>query len=92
MFKYERLPENLREGMRLYVERGIKPGSFLSACLANDFIGAVGTASDQSFEYLHSVGMFLYNELPGRGPDSPWGSLDNINNWKGMISTTSEES
>ena len=75
MLNYSVLPDNLQDGMKRYIEHGIKPGSFLTACLENDFVYAVGKASDQTWEYLYDVAMFLYNELPGRGyPDCPWGS------------------
>lgn len=82
MLNYNVLPENLRNGMQCYVEHHIKPGDFLTACLANDFIDAVGRASTKSYDYIHSVALFLYNELPGRTyPDSPWGSYEAITKW-----------
>ena len=38
MLNYGLLPEHMREGMRSYIEIGRKPGSFLIAVLANDFV------------------------------------------------------
>ena len=78
MYNYSVLPGNLQSGMKLYVEHGIKPGSFLTACIANDFIGALGCASTQTFEYLHRVAGFLYNEMPGRGPGAIWGTYEAV--------------
>jgi len=79
MLNYSVLHEHLQGGMRRYIEDGIPPGSFLQACLANDLTEAVGHASSQTWEYIHSVVMFLWNELPGRGySESPWGSREAI--------------
>jgi len=82
MLDYSVLPENLQGGMKLYLERGIKPGSFLTACLANDLVGALGSVGPPSgiseWDYVSSVCYFLYNELPGRGRESPWGGTMGI--------------
>ena len=79
MLNYSILPDILQDGMKRYIEDGIPTGDFLRCCLANDFVGALGVASTRSYEYLHAVGMFLWNELPGRGyPDSPWGSYEAV--------------
>ena len=79
MLNYSILPDNLQDGMKRYIEHGIQPGSFLTACLENDFVGALGVASNKSYGYLHDVGMFLWNELPGRGyPDCPWGNREAV--------------
>ena len=82
MLNYELLPENLREGMQLYIEHRIKPGDFLTACLANDLVEALGRASTPTYDYIHSVVSFLYNELPMRSyPNSPWGSNEAVKEW-----------
>jgi hypothetical protein len=79
MYNYAILPENLQDGMRRYIEDGIKPGHFLTACLANDFLGALGAASTQTWDYVFQVGMFLYQEVPGRGGSNcPWGSYEAV--------------
>lgn len=81
MLNYSILPENLREGMQVYIERGIPPGDFLQACLANDLSEAIGRASTRTWDYLHSTMMFCYNELPSRSySESPWGSREAIKN------------
>lgn len=86
MLDYSILPENLREGMKLYIEAGILPGNFLTACLENDLIEAVGHTGPplhlSHWEYLLGVTAFLYNELPDRNyKDSPWGSKKAVNSW-----------
>lgn len=80
---YSALPENLQEGMKLYLEQGIDPGCFLTACLENDFVGALGVASSKTYDYLFRVASFLYNELPSRSyENSPWGSKENVQRWR----------
>lgn len=61
---YEMLPEHMQEGMKLWVERGIDPGSFMMAVLCNDLMGALGKADSINIERLKDYGMFLYNEVP----------------------------
>ena len=79
MLNYSILPENLQGGMKRYIEDGIMPGDFLTACLENDFVVAVGMASTKTYGYLHHVGMFLWNELPsGLAENSPWGSREAV--------------
>jgi len=84
MLNYSVLPINLQGGMKRYIEDGIRPGSFLTACLENDFVGALGVASNKTYDYLHGVGMFLWNELPARGyPNCPWGNRKAVVDWIG---------
>lgn len=61
---YEILPEHMQEGMRLWIERGIEPGSFLMAVLENDLMGALGKADEINAASLLAYGRFLYNEVP----------------------------
>ena len=90
MLNYDLLPINLRDGMKLYIEKGIKPGSFLTACLANDLVGAMGRASSATWNYLFSVASFLYNELPARSDTSPWGSYEAVERYSRARLTTTE--
>lgn len=79
MLNYSILPPNLQEGMRRYIEEGILPGDFLQACLANDFVMVLRRASPKTYDYVDSIAMFLYTELPARSsPDCPWGSREAI--------------
>lgn len=81
MLDYSILPEILQGGMQRYIEDGIPPGDFLQACLANDLTMALGKASSQTWDYVFSVAMFLWNELPARTyPECPWGSREAIRN------------
>lgn len=78
---YSKCPsKHMEHGVRLYVEEGISPGSFLKAVLANDFMGAVGRADSSNGELLREWAMFVYNYLP----TDCWGSYERVNNWKGL--------
>jgi hypothetical protein len=72
-----RIPEKIQLALAAYV-RGEHPfpfGSFVTAVLANDFVGALGLADDYA-SYLH-------NEMPGRSGDPEkdvWGSYAAVNN------------
>ena len=65
--------------LQLYVERGIQPGSFLQAVLANDFTKAATRADSANGELLREWALFVLNELP----DDCWGSWKTVQNWKG---------
>ncbi len=77
MIRYEKLPEALRDGMRRYIEDGIRPGRFLSAVLENDLFAALNRADDNNRAELHSIVGFMYNELPA----GAWGSKRAVKNW-----------
>lgn len=58
-------------------------GSFLTAILANDLVGAVGHADDVNIKILGEYTHFLYNEMPGRCGDPQidmWGSYEAVSN------------
>lgn len=74
---YEMLPEHMQEGMQLWVERGIEPGSFLTAVLCNDLMGALGKADSTNIDRLKDYGMFLYNEVPS----TCFGSREKVRAW-----------
>lgn len=61
---YDSLPPHMQDGMRLYIENGIEPGSFLTAVLSNDLMKALGKADDVNLYALPAYGRFLYNNAP----------------------------
>ena len=77
MFNYEILPEHMQDGMRLYIERGIEGGGFLTAVLCNDLMGALGKADSINRHALFDYGNFLYNEAPA----SCYGSPEKVAAW-----------
>ena len=74
---YERLPETLRDGAKMWIEEGIRPGHFLSAVINNNLADAVGRADDQNVLRLHAIVGFWFNEAPARC----WGSVDKAAAW-----------
>lgn len=73
---YDLLPENLRQGIYLYIEKKIQPGSFLCAVLENNLTEAVVRCSTPLDE-LKTVIRFLIWEAPSEC----WGSKDKMNAW-----------
>ena len=74
---YDMLPEHMRGGMQRYIERGIPPGSFLSAVLANNFALAVSLADSINRHRLPDFAEFLYSEAPSLC----WGSRESVKRW-----------
>lgn len=71
------IPERMMPGIRLYINKGIVPGSFLKAVICNDLREAVGCADDENLENLPAFVMYFYNEAPG----SCWGSKEKMYAW-----------
>jgi len=74
---YLRIPKHMRYGMRLYVERGVRPGGFLTAVLKNDLVGAITRADEVNQAHIHDWVMFVLNELP----IGCWGSEEKVELW-----------
>lgn len=68
---YGQLPEHMQNGMRLYIERGIEPGSFMYAVLCNDLMGAFGCADSVNQRRIKDFCQFLYNDAPSKCHGSP---------------------
>ena len=66
-----------RDGLRLYIERGIPPGHFLTAVICNDLAEAVGRADLTNQKNLHNYVKFLYNYAP----TGCWRSKENYKAW-----------
>lgn len=74
---YSDLPDHMQDAMRLYMERGIEPGSFLMAVLCNDLMGAVSRADHINASRLKDYAAWLYNNAP---PQS-FGSREKVGRW-----------
>ena len=74
---YSRLPVHIRDGMQRYIEQGIEPGSFLTAVLCNDLMGAVGKADEVNLPKLWQICSFLYNDAPSPS----FGSVEAFRAW-----------
>ena len=72
MLDYSKLPNpGSVQGMQLYFEHGIMPGSFLSALLCNDLLLACGKADDMNRHLLFEHVAWLFNEAPAAAYGSP---------------------
>lgn len=65
------------EGLELYINHRIKPGSFMTAVLANDLIEAVGKADHRNIKNIPAYVYFLYNFAP---PEC-FGSYEKVKAW-----------
>ncbi len=75
---YELLPEHLREGMRRWIEDGLRPGGFLRAVLENDFAQAAARADHLVSPVLPAIARWVYNEAPA----PCWGSPEKMAEWE----------
>lgn len=60
-----------------YVEHGYKPGSFVTAVLANDLKGAFGRADMENRLTLYAICSYVYNEIPSISQ----GSYEKVEEW-----------
>ena len=81
MADYERhltmLPEHMTGAIRLWIDRGIWPGNFLTAVLSNDLTEAVGRADEKNLAALGDWVRFLYCYAPA----DCWGSPEKVEAW-----------
>lgn len=77
MNDYSGMPEHMRPGLKLYVERGIPPGSFMMAILMNDLKEACGRADHINRYAIFDIVQVLYNEVPS----TCWGSPEKVFDW-----------
>ena len=79
MNDYSKIPAHMREGVRLYVEQRVTPGSFLMAILENNFKETVGLADETNLSCLQQWAEFLRWEIPS----VCWGSSEKVKAWLG---------
>lgn len=74
---YDRLPYHMQHGARMYIENGVKPGSFLTSVLSNNFYEAYKNADDANVAAMKEWAIFLNNI-----PISAWGSKEIVEKWR----------
>ena len=74
------LPKCKQAAIQRYIDYGIDPGHFLSACLANDLMKAMGHADYWSRELLPVICAYIYNRIPM----DCWGDWETVKNWHGL--------
>lgn len=77
IIKYDRLPEHMQDGARLYIERGIEPGGFLTAVLENNLTAAFGRADGTNKLRMQDWVEWLYWDIPSPA----WGSKEKVTQW-----------
>ncbi len=75
-------PENVRQSLRMYVDYGCPPGSFLTAVLDNDLLRAFGAADEDTQAAMPHIVAYVYNELRG----DCWGSPEKRRAWMASFS------
>ena len=70
------IPRHMRQAVKLYYEKGVPGGSFLTSVLANDFVAAATRADPVNKEALAEWAGFV-----GRLPPSCWGSYKRVSQW-----------
>lgn len=60
----EPMREDMKESIDLYVQRGIPPGDFLQAVLANDLMDAFRRADSQDREAWYDICSYIYSHTP----------------------------
>ena len=71
------IPEYMEGGIKLYITKGIPPGSFLTAIICNDLIGAIAQADDVNIHNIPAFVAWFYNEAP----TNCWGSKEKMIKW-----------
>ena len=75
---YENVPVNyMVDGLRMYLERGVEPGSFLSSVLKNDLEGACMFADENNKLNIFNWVQWLHCNLN----HSMWGSPEIFYQW-----------
>ena len=74
---YDRLPDYMRSGARLYIEQGIKPGDFMTAVLRDQFHEAIVRADHINKVRLRDWADWLHWDIPM----AAHGSVEEVNTW-----------
>ena len=71
------LPENIKQSIDLYVEKGIPAGSCTEAILSNDLFEAFSRADEVTRAGMFQILQYIYLNTP-RGC---WGSRETYSDW-----------
>lgn len=74
---YSKLPSDLQDGMRNYIEHGLEPGGFLTAVLENNLRRAIAKADSVNRVVLPTIVQWIYSECPS----SIRGSEEAVKQW-----------
>jgi hypothetical protein len=71
------MPDHTAQSLRLYIEKGARPSSFLEAVLNNDLLRSIATADQLNAEKLVEIVRFLHEYAPAEC----WGSAAKVKAW-----------
>lgn len=71
------IPQYTLNSLKLYVEQGIPPGSFLCAVLENNLFSAVNRADTANLAALPEIVKYIYNEVPSIA----WGNSKSVSEY-----------
>ena len=73
------IPDHIADALVMYIDHGAKPGSFTTACIDNDALGASHHAgAGITLDTIKGVTGFLYNYAP----QNCWGSREKRLVWQ----------
>lgn len=84
--EYYPIREDLIGALQRYLDHGIMPGGFMTACLENDLQDAFGRADHENIRNLHNIVGYLYNEFPSNA----WGSREKVQKYLKSLLTEKE--
>jgi hypothetical protein len=76
LYEFGKIPDYMRGGIRRYVEKGVRPGDFLTAVFENNLMKAAMYADGTNIQLLLEYARLLYN-LPG----NCYGSEKAVKEW-----------
>jgi hypothetical protein len=71
------IPDYMVEGLDLWIDHGVLPGSFLTAVLCNDLMDAFARADENNIRQLPAYCAYLYNQAPPHC----FGSKERVRAW-----------
>ena len=71
------IPDHMRDGIELWIDQGIEPGSFLMAVICNDLKGAFASADSINESRIKNFVQFFY----WHAPSECWGSTEKATAW-----------
>ena len=77
LFRGMKVPDELIESIRLYVEHGVPQGDFLAAVIDNDLREACARADERNLPILPAIVAYFYNHCPS----NCWGKPGTHRRW-----------
>lgn len=75
--EYAPIRQDLIDSLQRYLDHGIMPGGFLTACLDNDLCGAFARADHENTANMRNIVAYLFNDFPS----DAWGSPEIVANF-----------